>query len=212
MILKIRNRKTGKEENLIRGFYTHPAWVHEQCGTSSESELQELLEQIDQDTFAYNPERENEAGIFVSLASAHAHLVGLVSLADISSGHKRWLRQAQVGANWNPRQLDEPHTMTEPTAEQMREDIERNLARLPVGALEEVYGYTQGMMTHAAWRFPEADETYIPIPSINFRNGFVNHLWWLRVEDELLNVLVPVGGEFSIGAIRKLMDEFLART
>lgn len=102
--------------------------------------------------------------------------------------------------------------MTEPTAEQMRENIERNLARLPVGALEEVYGYTQGMMTHAAWRFPEADEAYIPIPSINFRNGFVNHLWWLRVEDELLDVLAPVGGEFSIGAIRKLMDELVPRT
>lgn len=97
-------------------------------------------------------------------------------------------------------------------AAQMREDIERNLARLPVGALEEVYGYTEGMMTQAAWRFPEADEAYIPIPSINFRNGFVNYLWWLRMEDELLDVLVPVGGEFSIGAIRKLMDEFLART
>lgn len=45
MTIKITNQKTGEQTTIVRDVCTtHPAWVHEQCGTSSESELQACLD------------------------------------------------------------------------------------------------------------------------------------------------------------------------
>ena len=45
MTIKITSQKTGEQTSIVRDVCTtHPAWVHEQCGTSSESELQACLD------------------------------------------------------------------------------------------------------------------------------------------------------------------------
>lgn len=45
MTIKITNQKTGEQTTIVRDVCTtHPAWVHEQCGTASESELQACLD------------------------------------------------------------------------------------------------------------------------------------------------------------------------
>jgi hypothetical protein len=44
----IKHQETGEECELSRDVCTeHPQWVHEQCGTASESELQACLDQYD---------------------------------------------------------------------------------------------------------------------------------------------------------------------
>jgi len=45
MKIQITNAKTGEKTTISRDVCTqHPNWVHEQCGTTSESELQALLD------------------------------------------------------------------------------------------------------------------------------------------------------------------------
>jgi hypothetical protein len=74
-LLKIRNRETGEVADLSRDVcVTHPEWVHEQCGTSSEPELQHMLDQRSYDEFAHNPDSEDEAGIFMDAKTATAYL------------------------------------------------------------------------------------------------------------------------------------------
>lgn len=47
MKMKITNLKTGERINVIRDVCTsHPQWVHDQCGTSSETELQHYIDQL----------------------------------------------------------------------------------------------------------------------------------------------------------------------
>ena len=74
-LLKIRNRETGEVADLSRDVcVTHPEWVHEQCGTSSEPELQQMLDQRSYDEFAHNPDSEEEHGIFMDAETATAYL------------------------------------------------------------------------------------------------------------------------------------------
>jgi hypothetical protein len=43
----ITNKETGQKIELVRDVCTqHPDWVHEQCGSSSEVELQLMLDQL----------------------------------------------------------------------------------------------------------------------------------------------------------------------
>lgn len=43
----ITNKETGQKIELARDVCTrHPEWVHEQCGSSSEIELQAMLDQL----------------------------------------------------------------------------------------------------------------------------------------------------------------------
>lgn len=45
MKITITNKQTGEALTISRSVTTqHPAWVHEQCGTSSESELQQVMD------------------------------------------------------------------------------------------------------------------------------------------------------------------------
>jgi hypothetical protein len=47
MKLSITNHKTGEVELISRDVCTeHPQWVHEQCGTADEAELQAYLDQF----------------------------------------------------------------------------------------------------------------------------------------------------------------------
>jgi hypothetical protein len=49
----IRNHQTGEVIELIRDVCTeHPEWVHQQCGTESESELQHMLDQMSSEDYA----------------------------------------------------------------------------------------------------------------------------------------------------------------
>jgi hypothetical protein len=55
-LLKIRNRETGEDADLSCDVcVTHPEWVHEQCGTSSQPELQHMLDQRSYDEFRAQP-------------------------------------------------------------------------------------------------------------------------------------------------------------
>ena len=45
--ITITSHKTGEVAAIHRDVtITHPQWIHEQCGTSSESELQACLDQL----------------------------------------------------------------------------------------------------------------------------------------------------------------------
>jgi hypothetical protein len=45
MKIEITNAKTGEKIEIVRDVCTtHPRWVHDQCGTASESELQHCLD------------------------------------------------------------------------------------------------------------------------------------------------------------------------
>lgn len=73
-MLKIRNREPGEVVYLGRDVcVTHPEWVHKQCGTSSEAELQRMLDQYSYDEFARHAESENDAGIFMDMETAQAY-------------------------------------------------------------------------------------------------------------------------------------------
>ena len=86
-LLKIRNRETGEVADLSRDVcVTHPAWVHEQCGTSSEPELQHMLDQRSYDEFAHNPDSEDEAGIFMDAKTATAYLAPTLTELDRANG------------------------------------------------------------------------------------------------------------------------------
>lgn len=53
MGLQIRNRKTNETITLSRDVRdTHPAWVHAQCETESEAELQQFIDQVNEDDYA----------------------------------------------------------------------------------------------------------------------------------------------------------------
>ncbi|MGQ0594753.1 MAG: hypothetical protein ACT4QB_19595 [Gammaproteobacteria bacterium] len=74
-MLKIRNRETGEVADLSRDVcIAHPAWVHEQCGTASESELQHMLDQMSYAEFAQNPDSEDAAGVFMTADTAKDYL------------------------------------------------------------------------------------------------------------------------------------------
>jgi len=48
MTFRITNEKTNEQETLSRDVCAkHPAWVHAQCETSGEGELQAMLDQYD---------------------------------------------------------------------------------------------------------------------------------------------------------------------
>jgi hypothetical protein len=48
MTMQITNAQTGERETLSRDVCAeHPEWVHDQCGTESEGELQAMLDQYD---------------------------------------------------------------------------------------------------------------------------------------------------------------------
>ncbi|ODT97419.1 MAG: hypothetical protein ABS82_00235 [Rhodanobacter sp. SCN 67-45] len=50
--LTIRNAATGEIVELVRDVrHTHPGWVHAQCETESESELQAMLDQVSVDDY-----------------------------------------------------------------------------------------------------------------------------------------------------------------
>lgn len=64
--LKIRSNE---DSNITADLYrdvtsTHPAWVHEQIGTESESELQRFLDGCEQGEYMRNPDQADEAGIY----------------------------------------------------------------------------------------------------------------------------------------------------
>lgn len=45
MEIKITNKATGESCEIYRDVsHMHPLWVHEQCGTESETELQHMLD------------------------------------------------------------------------------------------------------------------------------------------------------------------------
>lgn len=53
MSLQIRNHQTGEIIILSRDVRTtHPDWVHSQCETESEAELQRVIDQIDESEYA----------------------------------------------------------------------------------------------------------------------------------------------------------------
>jgi len=53
MSLQIRNHKTNETVTLSSDVRTvHPDWVHEQCETAGEVELQYMLDQIHEDDYA----------------------------------------------------------------------------------------------------------------------------------------------------------------
>jgi len=74
-MLRIRNNQTGEVESISRDVrHTHSDWVHAQCGTESESELQDMLSQMSLSEFAANPDSEDSCGIFMTAASAAEYL------------------------------------------------------------------------------------------------------------------------------------------
>jgi hypothetical protein len=64
--LKIRsNEDNSVTSDLYRDATSiHPAWVHEQLGTESESELQAFLDDCEQGAYLRNPDEADEAGIY----------------------------------------------------------------------------------------------------------------------------------------------------
>ena len=64
-MLQIRSHRTGATETIERDVcHIHPAWVHEQLGTESESQLQQYLDGLDLRTFEENPGCKDAAGMF----------------------------------------------------------------------------------------------------------------------------------------------------
>jgi hypothetical protein len=67
-MLMIRNRKTGEEVAFATGpRATHPKWVHEQCSTRSEAELQSLLAAMDVGALLRRANTADDRGIYVSV-------------------------------------------------------------------------------------------------------------------------------------------------
>lgn len=63
--LYIRSHKTGETEELHRDVcHSHPAWVHAQLGTESESDLQHMLDACEIDEYLEHAGKEDAAGIF----------------------------------------------------------------------------------------------------------------------------------------------------
>lgn len=57
MSLQIRNTRTNEVIALSRNMRdVHPEWVHAQCGTQNEVELQHFLDQVYEDDYAENGE------------------------------------------------------------------------------------------------------------------------------------------------------------
>lgn len=65
--LQIRNQKTGEVTRIHRDVsHCHPGWVHEQCGTQSEAELQGMLDQVNYaDYVEAGRQNEDDSGIFL---------------------------------------------------------------------------------------------------------------------------------------------------
>ena len=77
-MLQIRNKKTEETEALHRDVcHRHPAWVHVQIGTSSESELQGFLDSCSFNMFAENAGVEDSCGVFMSNEDAEKYLDGV---------------------------------------------------------------------------------------------------------------------------------------
>lgn len=68
-LLYIRNKTTRELSPLwLDASYAHPAWVHEQLGTRSESELQNMAQQLDLAQYLLvGPNNEDASGIFVDI-------------------------------------------------------------------------------------------------------------------------------------------------
>jgi hypothetical protein len=65
MSLKIRNAATGESIDLARDVcHEHPAWVHEQCDTTHESDLQIMLDQGDLIEYMRHADEPDECGIY----------------------------------------------------------------------------------------------------------------------------------------------------
>lgn len=65
-MLKIRNFMTGEEIPLVRdAAHDHPAWVHEQCDTRSEAELQDMISQYDMDLMREHAGQPDVCGILL---------------------------------------------------------------------------------------------------------------------------------------------------
>lgn len=63
-MLRITNLITGETERLVRDVcHEHSAWVHGQCGTGSESELQGFLDCTDLGEFQARPYEEDVFGV-----------------------------------------------------------------------------------------------------------------------------------------------------
>ena len=63
-MLRITNFQTGVTEKLVRDVcHDHPAWVHGQLGTGSESELQGFLDCTDLGEFQARPYEEDMCGV-----------------------------------------------------------------------------------------------------------------------------------------------------
>lgn len=74
-MLTILNRETAETERLVRDVcHTHPVWVHKQLGTKSESDLQLMLDCIDEAQYAARPECPDESGIFMGEEEASEYL------------------------------------------------------------------------------------------------------------------------------------------
>ena len=64
-MLKIKNFETGETAPVVRDVsHQHPAWVHEQCGTASEAEFQQMLDQTSEAEYLKNPGAEDCAGVY----------------------------------------------------------------------------------------------------------------------------------------------------
>lgn len=64
-MLKIKNFETGETAQIVRDVtHQHPAWVHEQCGTESEAEFQQMLDQTSEAEYIKNPGEEDCAGVY----------------------------------------------------------------------------------------------------------------------------------------------------
>lgn len=69
MNFQIRNKQTDEVVEIVRDVcHNHPAWVHEQCSTESEAELQGMLDQMSYaDYVRVGRENEDESGIFLAI-------------------------------------------------------------------------------------------------------------------------------------------------
>ena len=64
-MLKIKSFETGETVTVVRDVtHQHPEWVHEQCGTESEAEFQQMLDQTNEAEYIKNPGEEDCAGVY----------------------------------------------------------------------------------------------------------------------------------------------------
>jgi len=81
---RIRNKQTGEAITISRDVkHVHPTWVHEQCDTQSEGELQRMLDQTNfGDYVKAGCQFQDDSGIFVVIPEGALAL----KYADSSEG------------------------------------------------------------------------------------------------------------------------------